>query len=211
MAKQKLWEFVQELMQNNMADSKDNVKKANQQFNDYTSKNGSYNTNEHTTTVGELRKAYKNTPSEQSIKKSTNDVYKQKKEEQNNKLVSQNSDMWNQVQNIAIQLQNASAMSVNQNKTYNRNNVDSNNNSLKNNQVQLANKNETENAKRVDTVAYSNTKSNAENGNVFNYIKDKAKLGVESFGDNILNLYTTDMIKNNQKAQKLNNILGDDS
>lgn len=145
-----------------------------------------------------------------------NNEYKQKKEEQNNKLVSQNSDMWNQVQNIASQLQNSSAMSVNQNKTssnktYNRNNVDSNNNSLKNNQVQLANKNETENAKRVDTVAYSNTKSNAENGNVFNYIKDKAKLGVESFGDNILNLYTTDMIKNNQKAQKLNNILGDDS
>ena len=64
---------------------------ANQQFNEYVEKHGAYDTNKHATTIGDLRKAYKNTANYNEVKKSLNNYYK------NNKV-----SLWNQIQNIAL-------------------------------------------------------------------------------------------------------------
>lgn len=63
---------------------------ANNKFNEYTAKKGTYDTNKNTTTIRDLRKAYRNTSSYNNIKTSTNGLYK------NNK-----TSIWEQVQSIA--------------------------------------------------------------------------------------------------------------
>lgn len=63
---------------------------ANNKFNDCVSKNGSYDTTKHTTTIGNLKKAYKNTSNYNNIKKSLDNYYK------NNA-----NSLWDKVKQIA--------------------------------------------------------------------------------------------------------------
>lgn len=88
--RKKALEEQQERINKNKQESQKIQSEANQNFNDYVSQHGSYDTNKHTTTIDDLRKAYKNTPSYNNIKTSTNDLYK------NNK-----TSIWEQVQSIA--------------------------------------------------------------------------------------------------------------
>lgn len=88
--RRKALEEQQERLNKDRQESQNIQNEANQKFNDYVSQYGAYDTNKHTTTIGDLRKAYRNTPSYNNIKTSTNDLYK------NNK-----TSIWEQVQSIA--------------------------------------------------------------------------------------------------------------
>ncbi|MCI8654271.1 MAG: hypothetical protein HFJ48_00095 [Clostridia bacterium] len=69
---------------------------------------------------------------------------------------------------------------------------------------------ETKGSKRVNLDIYNKTRNNAKSGNYIGYMADKAITGVQSFSDSLLNLYTTDIMKNNEKAKQLNTILGNE-
>ena len=88
--RKKALEEQQERINKNRQEAQNIQNEANQKFNDYVTQHGSYDTNKHTTTIGDLKKAYKNTPSYNNIKTSTNELYK------NNK-----TSIWEQVQSIA--------------------------------------------------------------------------------------------------------------
>ena len=88
--RKKALEEQQERINKNRQEVQNIQNEANQKFNDYVTQHGSYDTNKHTTTIGDLKKAYKNTPSYNNIKTSTNELYK------NNK-----TSIWEQVQSIA--------------------------------------------------------------------------------------------------------------
>ena len=88
--RKKALEEQQERINKNRQEAQNIQNEANQKFNDYVTQHGSYDTNKHTTTIGDLKKAYKNTPSYNNIKTSTNELYK------NNKTY-----IWEQVQSIA--------------------------------------------------------------------------------------------------------------
>lgn len=88
--RKKALEEQQERINKNKQESQKIQSEANQNFNDYVTQHGSYDTNKHTTTIEDLKKAYKNTPSYNNIKTSTNELYK------NNK-----TSIWEQVQSIA--------------------------------------------------------------------------------------------------------------
>ena len=88
--RKKALEEQQERLNKNRQESQNIQNEANQNFNNYVSQNGAYDTNKNTTTIGDLRKAYRNTPSYNNVKVSTNELYK------NNK-----ASIWEQVKSIA--------------------------------------------------------------------------------------------------------------
>ena len=88
--RKKALEEQQERLNKNRQESQNIQNEANQNFNNYVSQNGAYDTNKNTTTIGDLRKAYRNTSSYNNIKTSTNELYK------NNK-----ASIWEQVKSIA--------------------------------------------------------------------------------------------------------------
>ena len=69
---------------------------------------------------------------------------------------------------------------------------------------------EAKGSKRIDLDIYNKTRNNAKNGNYIGYMADKVATELQGVGDSILNLYTTDMMKNNEKAKQLNTILGNE-
>ena len=80
-----------------------------------------------------------------------------------------------------------------------------NNNILpKANNWKLATPKETKGAVELTDLATKDYKDN-----FTQYILDKARLGVQSFGSGIVNLYTTDIQKNNDNALKLSNLVND--
>lgn len=87
----KIWEILQEQINQTEQSRQNDVKQANQQFNDYTSKHGTYDTSNHTTSIGNLRKASKDTPAYNNIVNSTNKVYRASVWEQMNNLLNKNN------------------------------------------------------------------------------------------------------------------------
>ena len=80
----------QQLMYNERMQQSDEIRRqANQQFNDLVSKQGEYDTSKHTTTIGALRNAYKNSSNYNKLNDSLNRMY----------LNSDNS-IWNKMQKI---------------------------------------------------------------------------------------------------------------
>lgn len=86
----KLWEMLQEDIEKNKQASENLRIQANQQFNEYTSKNGTYDTTKHYTTIGDLKKAYKNNSNYNTFKKSLNNYYR-----------NSESSLWNKIKTIA--------------------------------------------------------------------------------------------------------------
>lgn len=117
--RKKTLEEQQERINKNKQESQKIQSEANQNFNDYVSQHGSYDTNKHTTTIDDLRKAYKNTPSYNNIKTSTNDLYR--------------NSIWNDVKNTfsnlmlggkqgAMQMLKGAETQLESNKNYKMNN-----------------------------------------------------------------------------------------
>lgn len=75
-------------------------------------------------------------------------------------------------------------------------------------EVRLASNEPTANLKRIDTAQFYKTKQDAESGNIFGYILDKASTGLQSVGDSILNIYTTEALNMNEKAKEINKKIG---
>ena len=103
--RRKALEEQQERLNKNRQESQNIQNEANQKFNDYVSRYGAYDTNKNTTTIGDLRKAYRNTPSYNNIKTSTNDLYR--------------NSIWNDVKNT---FNNLMVNEKQRNNTYNRGN-----------------------------------------------------------------------------------------
>ena len=101
--RRKALEEQQERLNKNRQESQNIQNEANQKFNDYVSQYGAYDTNKHTTTIGDLRKAYRNTPSYNNIKTSTSGVYR--------------NSIWNDVKNT---FNNLMVNEKQRNNTYNR-------------------------------------------------------------------------------------------
>lgn len=101
--RRKALEEQQERLNKNRQESQNIQNEANQKFNDYVSQYGAYDTNKHTTTIGDLRKAYRNTPSNNNIKTSTSGVYR--------------NSIWNDVKNT---FNNLMVNEKQRNNTYNR-------------------------------------------------------------------------------------------
>lgn len=117
--RKKALEEQQERINKNKQESQNIQNEANQKFNDYVTQHGSYDTNKHTTTIGDLKKAYKNTPSYNNIKTSTNDLYR--------------NSIWNDVKNTfsnlmlggkqgAMQMLKGAETQLESNKNYKMNN-----------------------------------------------------------------------------------------
>lgn len=100
----KLWEILHEEAENNQQNRAETVRQANQQFNDYTSKKGTYDTTKHTTTIGDLKKAYKNSSNYNTVKKSLDNYYR------NNE-----NSLWNKIKTIATTSANGNNRFNNQN------------------------------------------------------------------------------------------------
>ena len=60
----KIWEMLEEDEEKNREQNRQDIEQANRNFEEYTSKHGTYDTNKHTTSIGELRKAYKTNKSD---------------------------------------------------------------------------------------------------------------------------------------------------
>lgn len=88
--RRKALEEQQERLNKNRQELQNVQNKANQNFDNYISQHGAYDTNKHTTTIGDLQKAYKNTSSYGNIKTSTNEIYK------TNKIT-----IWEQIKSVA--------------------------------------------------------------------------------------------------------------
>lgn len=67
------------------------TKRANRLFNEYAEKNGSHDTSKHTTTIGELRKAYKDSPNYDTINNSLNEYYRNNKNKSSNEEKRKNN------------------------------------------------------------------------------------------------------------------------
>lgn len=74
--RKKALEEQQSLYNERMRQSEEIGRQANQQFNDLISKQGEYDTSKHTTTIGDLRKAYKGSNSFQTVNNSLNNYSK---------------------------------------------------------------------------------------------------------------------------------------
>lgn len=88
--RKKALEEQQSLYNERMRQSEEIGRQANQQFNDLISRQGEYDTSKHTTTIGDLRKAYKGSNNFETINNSLNNYYK------NNK-----PSIWERVQDFA--------------------------------------------------------------------------------------------------------------
>lgn len=74
--RKKALEEQQSLYNERMRQSEEIGRQANQQFNDLISRQGEYDTSKHTTTIGDLRKAYKDSNSFQTVNNSLNNYSK---------------------------------------------------------------------------------------------------------------------------------------
>ena len=88
--RRKALEEQQERLNKNRQELQNVQNKANQNFDNYISQHGAYDTDKHSTTIGDLQKAYKNTSSYGNIKTSTNEIYK------TNKIT-----IWEQIKSVA--------------------------------------------------------------------------------------------------------------
>ena len=153
--RRKALEEQQERLNKNRQESQNIQNEANQKFNDYVSRYGAYDTNKNTTTIGDLRKAYRNTPSYNSIKTSTNDLYR--------------NSIWNDVKNT---FNNLMVNEKQRNNTYNRGNqsidqqaLEQNNNANFIMQMQNVNKayRQDQEDKLKGSIAYKQAKLNNPN------------------------------------------------
>ena len=153
--RRKALEEQQERLNKNRQESQNIQNEANQKFNDYVSQYGAYDTNKNTTTIGDLRKAYRNTPSYNNIKTSTNDLYR--------------NSIWNDVKNT---FNNLMVNEKQRNNTYNRGNqsidqqaLEQNNNANFIMQMQNVNKayRQDQEDKLKGSIAYKQAKLNNPN------------------------------------------------
>ncbi|MCI8760519.1 MAG: hypothetical protein HFJ34_05305 [Clostridia bacterium] len=135
----------------------------------------------------------------QSMQSISNAIQEKKKQEDKQK--EENEKLKSQV-NEQFRKKNHSTVDQNQNKMYENPKAN----------IKLANNEEVENAnlKRIDTAQFFKTKQDAETGNVLGYITDKISTGVQSAGDSILNLYATDMLRNNENVRKIGKFLNEE-
>lgn len=92
MVKRKLSDILREEEERGKQVSESKRKEANQQFNEITDKQGSYDTTKQYTTIGELREAYKGHDNYNNIKESTNTIYNKNRER---------NSLWDKVKFIA--------------------------------------------------------------------------------------------------------------
>lgn len=153
--RRKALEEQQTRLNKNRQESQNIQNEANQKFNDYVSQNGAYDTNKNTTTIGDLRKAYRNTPSYNNIKASTNELYR--------------NSIWNDVKNT---FNNLMVNEKQRNNTYNRGNqsidqqaLEQNNNANFIMQMQNVNKayRQDQEDKLKGSIAYKQAKLNNPN------------------------------------------------
>lgn len=84
--RKKALEEQQERLNKNRQEAQNIQSQANNDFNDYIKKHGAYDTNQHTTSLGDIKKAYKNTSSYDTVKNSLNNYYN-----------NNNTSIWNDV------------------------------------------------------------------------------------------------------------------
>lgn len=153
--RRKALEEQQTRLNKNRQESQNIQNEANQKFNDYVSQNGAYDTNKNTTTIGDLRKAYRNTPSYNNIKASTNELYR--------------NSIWNDIKNT---FNNLMVNEKQRNNTYNRGNqsidqqaLEQNNNANFIMQMQNVNKayRQDQEDKLKGSIAYKQAKLNNPN------------------------------------------------
>ena len=126
----------QQAMYNERMQQSDEIRRqANQQFNNLISKQGEYDTTRHTTTIGNLRNAYKNSSNYNKLNDSLNRIY----------LNSENS-IWNKMQNI---------MTFNKTNNQRNNNIDIKNNGIDN--WTTANNMAKQNNDKVNMIATTQT------------------------------------------------------
>lgn len=84
--RKKALEEQQERLNKNRQEAQNIQKQSNNDFNNYVQKQGTYDTNQHTTSIGNIKKAYKNTSSYNAVKSSLNNYYN-----------NNNTSIWNDV------------------------------------------------------------------------------------------------------------------
>ena len=90
--KQKALEEQQAMLEKRQQASAELQRQANQRFNELINKSGEYDTNKHTTTIGNIQNAYRSNSDYNNVKKSLNTFYK------NNNT---NSSLWEQIKERA--------------------------------------------------------------------------------------------------------------
>ena len=101
----KMWERLREAEEANKASRQQLQEQGNQQFNNLISKEGEYNTNKHTSTIGDIKKAYKGTSSYDTVKGSLNNYYNQSIWDRVKSIANSNSnnDIWNRMNSNLVQ------------------------------------------------------------------------------------------------------------
>ena len=92
--RKKALEEQQERLNRNRQEAQNIQNQANNDFNNYIQKHGNYDTNQHTTSIGDIKKAYKNTSSYDTVKSSLNNYYKN----------NNNTSLWDNVKSLANDL-----------------------------------------------------------------------------------------------------------
>lgn len=201
----------QQSMYNERMQQSDEIRKqANQQFNDLISKNGQYNTIKHTTTVGALEKAYKDSSAYNKVHNSLRRMD-----------LSSEDSIWNRIKNIASSNANNynnqnSYISRNDNGMVNRTataiNIANQNNrnanmilktQLYNNAYKEALKDRTKN-----NIEYRNAKAmnpNASEEEVYNIAENQTKNREKQFDESFKNMSEEDRKKEIYKIQKILN------
>lgn len=87
--RKKVLEEQQNRLEQRQKESLQIQQQSNQQFNDYISKYGVYNTNQHTTTIGNIQKAYKNNSNYNTVKQSLDNYYR-----------NNDGSLWSKIKNI---------------------------------------------------------------------------------------------------------------
>lgn len=201
----------QQSMYNERMQQSDEIRKqANQQFNDLISKNGQYNTEKHTTTVGALEKAYKDSSAYNKVHNSLRRMD-----------LSREDSIWNRIKNIASSNANNynnrnSYISRNDNGMVNRTataiNIANQNNrnanmilktQLYNNAYKEALKDRTKN-----NIEYKNAKAmnpNASEEELYNIAENQTKNREKQFDESFKNMSEEDRKKEIYKIQKILN------
>lgn len=153
----------QQSMYNERMQQSDEIRKqANQQFNDLISKNGQYNTEKHTTTVGALEKAYKDSSAYNKVHNSLRRMD-----------LSREDSIWNRIKNIA----SSNANNYNNQNSY----ISRNDNGMVNRTataINMANQNNRNANMILKTQLYNNAYKEALNA-YKEALKDRTKNSIE--------------------------------
>lgn len=104
--RKKALEEQEERLNKNRQEAQNIQKQANNDFNNYVQKYGAYDTNKHTTSIGDIKKAYKNTSSYDTVKNSLNNYYNNNNTSLWDNVKSLANDLGNNMQNVGLGTKN---------------------------------------------------------------------------------------------------------